>query len=374
MFRWLGMALLGSLIVAVLALGIGGWRVQTAVADRIDGLAEELASIHREQQQLLARQPADAAPEIRGRAYLGDASRPAAGAEIEIWNASEMTLFRRLRTEGDGRFRSHSLPPGDYFVLAPLLAENGKQPYATVPGRQMIEYRVQSQPLYVYAGSEPGDLELDVQLRFGQISFEIAAPPPAAPDQGDGPKFVYRSRLILACSGREPQVPTDPNGAVRNHRWPIVGNSNYGPWGDWPDTVLFGGSAGEPLQILPALMAGQYEIAMIVWPYFAEGPFAERSQMVDQEEGQSRLAFSTYPEANAHVPLEVADGARIHLKITLPEEIEATWRDLQSRHSEDEKEIRAWLEPRPAKIEIVADQPLLPVSYVPDVFPDRATP
>ncbi|HEV7225898.1 MAG TPA: hypothetical protein VGN42_24540, partial [Pirellulales bacterium] len=264
MFRWLGMALLASLIIAVLGLAAGGWRVQTAVADRIDQLAEELASIHRDQQQLLSPRPAETVPEIRGRAFLGDASHPAADAEIEIWNASEMKLFRRLRTDREGRFRSRSLPPGDYFALAPLLAENGKEPYVKI-GYGQIKYRVQSQPLYVYAGSEPGDLELDLQLRFGQISFEIVEPAPTAPD-GDAPTFVYRSQFILAPFGQGPDLPTDPNGPLRKPRWPVVGGAQ-GPWHDSSYQTRFGGSATEPLHSYPVLMAGQYKVAMMAYPF-----------------------------------------------------------------------------------------------------------
>ena len=81
MFRWLAIGLMSTLIVAVLALAAGGWRVQTALADRIAALTDELASMHEAQQRLLDR-GRDEIPEVQGRAYLADESRQP--AEIEV--------------------------------------------------------------------------------------------------------------------------------------------------------------------------------------------------------------------------------------------------------------------------------------------------
>lgn len=356
MLRWFGIALLGSLIIAVLALSVGGWRVQTALAARLDALTEELASIHDAQQQLLTRQPAEEPPEIRGRAYLGAPSRPAVDAEIQIWNASQMKCFRRLRADSAGQFRSQPLPPGDYFVLAPLLVDNAKGPY-TVIGSRAIEYYLQSQPLYAYAGLEPQELAFDLQLQFGQLSIEIDKPEATAPDS---PKLQYQAMLLFGPDNAGPSLPVDPNGPAQNLAWPLLGRSDNGPWtGPWPDWLTdasFGGSVAEPLVNCPRLMAGQYKIGVMVRPHLVEGKFGSLSPFPPQ-----RWSLAYLP-ANACISLEIAEGQRTHLRIAMPDEIEATWRDFQGRELDD-KEIFAWAAPRPAKIDVVSDQSLLPLDY-----------
>ncbi len=370
MLRWFGIALLGSLVVAVLTLAAGGWRVQTALAARLEALTEELASIHDSQQQLLTRQPAGAAPEIRGHAYLGDASRPAAGAEIEIWNASEMKRFRRLRTDSEGQFRSQQLPPGDYFVLAPLLVDNAKGPYKVI-GSRAINYYLQSQPLYVYAGLEPQGLAFDMQLHFGQLSIEIDKPAATAPDS---PKPQLQAILLFGPDNAGPSLPVDPNGPAQNLAWPLLGSTDNGPWwmGPWPGYMMedasFGGSVAEPLVNCPRLMAGRYKVGVMVQPHFVT---RERPHFVEGESVSvtpfrpeflpQRWSFEHLPP-NACISLEIAEGKRTHLRIVIPDEIEATARDFQGRKPDD-KEILAWAASRPAKIDVVSDQSLLPLDY-----------
>jgi len=361
MFRWLGVALAGSLIIAVLALAVGGWRVQTAMADRLDDLAKELASLHQDQQQLLAQKPAQAAPEIRGRAFLGDESRPAADAEVQIWNASEMKLFRRLRTDRDGQFRSHSLPAGDYFVLAPLLAENGKQPYAKTNDKQpyalaprgAFQYRLQSRPIYAYAGAEIAPLALDLQLRFGQVSFEFAQPKATGAD-ANLPEIEYMLRVFLNTYPPKPPVPLDPNGAWQNHRWPLLGCEDGRPWNQVWLHPEFGGTASEPLETYPVIMPGKYGFAMMVRPNlnFAlneSGLLYVKSELEPRDEKD----YATF---------NVAAGKRTHLRITFPDELKRSLRELHG--NQDETDL-ANIGPFPAAIEVVADQPLLPVEYVP---------
>lgn len=124
---------------------------------------------------MLDQQVAKQSPEIRGRAYLGDPSQPAADLEIQIWHTSDMRIFRRVCTDAEGRFRSNALPPGDYFVVAPLVGEHNFLHTTTIQGAiaTTYAYLVQSEPLYLYADDEAAEVSLNVKLKYGQVRVEF---------------------------------------------------------------------------------------------------------------------------------------------------------------------------------------------------------
>ena len=99
--------------LGLVALGIGGWRMQATFADRMDQLTQQLSNMNATQKTLLDSQQARQQLEIEGVAYVGDESRPAAGAEVQIGRFPDKTIVRRLRVGSDGRFRSGHLPAGD---------------------------------------------------------------------------------------------------------------------------------------------------------------------------------------------------------------------------------------------------------------------
>lgn len=372
MFRWLAITLMSVMLIAVLTLAVGGWRVQTALANRLDTLTDELSSLHRAQEKLLDRDPIET-PKIEGQAYLGNASRPAANAEVWIMNASNMKLFRRLWADADGRFRSNPLPEGDYFVLAPLLTATGHTPSVIFPGNRGIHYYLQSQPLYVYPGTQLDPLALDLELDGGQVSYEIVGPRPR--EDGSEPPIQYRSRFILMPGyPSPPTLPTDPNGEGVTKHWPLRGQNDHGPWSENNVKLTFGGSVDKPLRTLPVLPAGEYQTALHVVAFVDFGALDDDiKQKSYWAHLQRQSLFGTvHAYAMQRSPLEVtafkvAGGKRTHLRITISDALEARARDLFALEIKDDKEqaddvkaIQRALEPTPATIEVISDQALLP--------------
>lgn len=332
MFRWLAITLMSVMVLAVLALAVGGWRVQTALANRLEGLTEELSSLHRAQEKLLDRKPVET-PKIEGRAYLGDTSHPAANTEVLIMNASNMKLFRRLWTDVDGRFRSNSLPEGDYFVLAPLLAAVGRKPLETLPGNIGLYNYLQSQPLYIYPGTEFDPLALDLRLDGGQVSYEIVGPDPR--QNAGGPPIHYRSQFVLAPVNPPPPLPTDPNGENITKDWPLRGRSHNGPWSENSFNLAVGGSVNEPLRTYSMLLAGQYQAAMIVVVFVDFDSLADDTKekslwrnLQKQSVVGTHFYYPPYSQPEGFTAFEVTGGKRTHLRITISEALEARAREL----------------------------------------------
>lgn len=398
MLRLLAIGLLAALVLAIAAFGIGGWKVQTAMADRLDRLTEELASLHRGQEAMLARQsaetqPAEAqpaavsavVPEIRGRAYLGDPSHPAADAEIQIWNATTMTIFRRVRTDGSGRFRSRSLPAGDYFTLARSLGADGKvvdstplttQPMlvallgadakvvdSTYPMPQGIHYLAQSRPLYAYPGDELPEISLDLRFHFGELSVEVVAP---EPPEKTGTEHLdswlaaiqYYPQISLTSATRLPALPLDPNSDQLEATWPLVGRS--------PPEILqenylrspAGGTVEQPLRNYPAIMAGEYAVSASVGGFFNEEPWRSLCPMI---------GMPAPADLDNSLRITIAEGKRTHVRIMVPKAIADEVRQLAIATGLarlDVADYQKALDPRPAAIEVLTDQPLLPPDYV----------
>lgn len=351
MFRALAAGVLVTLMIAMLALGVSGWRVQSALADRLDRLTGELASLGAAQQALLDQQATKPSPEIRGRAYLGDPSRPAADVEVQIWIASDMKIFRRVRTDADGHFRSNALPPGDYFVLAPLVGEENAAVKVVEDNRWMERqpYLIQSAPLYAYPGAETAEVLLDLQFRWGQISVERM--------NGDGKQDqdlpVYFDYWFSAKPRLQRQLPYNPNEVAVEGHGPVLGTS-----GRNNHSINLSPSRAEPrtfwLGPFPP-MAGDYQVRVSVSPR----PDREKwPELADTQIGYGPLLSG--PFGSDDTDLAITDGKRTHLRVAIPEEMKARLSKLWENRSKDLDELHEAFEPQRAKIEVIADLPLLP--------------
>jgi hypothetical protein len=165
MFRTAGIALLSLLTIGVAVVGFGGWQLQRNLASRTEELSGQLASLAATQEAMLAQQRP---PEITGRAYLGDPSKPAKDVEIQVFRFSEEpqansgmrvsgVVTRRLRTDAQGHFDSGILQSGEYCLLAPLLNPEGR-----VNENELLFTRLQSHPLYLTSGVGKSAIDLNL--------------------------------------------------------------------------------------------------------------------------------------------------------------------------------------------------------------------
>ncbi len=115
----LGLAI-AVLILAVVGLAIGGWRMNSAIND----LGNTLAAINESQKALVDSQKQVNRPlVIRGRLYIGDKSKPADYAEVHLYRLPEAKLVERISADNEGRFITPPLEAGSYFLIAPLVGE-----------------------------------------------------------------------------------------------------------------------------------------------------------------------------------------------------------------------------------------------------------
>ncbi len=116
-------------------------------------------------------------------------------------------LLDHLYADEEGRFVSKPLPPGPYFVLAPLVGKEnpivdqggGIGPFAN---KQTPLFAIQSEPISVYPWSKKRSVEIDVKMfPVGEVSFELNRPLPKSIEVGEGDQKI---------SVQSDTVPRDP--------------------------------------------------------------------------------------------------------------------------------------------------------------------
>ena len=119
--------------------------------------------------------------------------------------------------------------------------------------------------------------------------------------------------------------------------------------GEWLD-----GLGSDPMLVMQRQrktkppLPGLYHVAVTAAPYLELG---------DGRKFPPRVSID--PDLHALTEVEVADGRRTHLKITISDEA-IKQLEAQPDHGEDCPEMRAAFQPRPAQVEVVSDLPLLP--------------
>jgi hypothetical protein len=227
MFRTAGIALLSLLTLGVAVVCFGGWQLQRNLAARTEKLSEQLESLTTTQQALLSQQQP---PQIIGRAYLGERSKPAADVAIKIYRfpESEGGVGRTrgvtvdvVRTDAEGRFKTGALQYGDYCLLAPLRAPNGESDDA------LVFKMIQTKPLALVPGSGAATVDLDL-LASGQIDITTSADIPDVIRFNDGTDLKIPVNLqVMAVAWSDGDLPvrsTAPNnyrGVDPIKEWPV---------------------------------------------------------------------------------------------------------------------------------------------------------
>jgi hypothetical protein len=350
------------LVLAVAALGIGGWQISRTMNE----LGETLATMNETQRALLAnRQQGDRPLAIRGRLYLGDKSKPASYASVDVYSLPEGNKVDTLMADEQGRFSTSSSLAGHYTILAPLIAKKTDQSPRLIPDF----FAIQSRPISVYPWSKDTTIELDVAMvDYGQVSVELATPFPRKIElTAAGKKIMIRPSLVVAIPIRSQQLP------IQRHNeqdfWPIVGlrdvrEQEHNQIGfhdldpdrpDWEpgearniyETPVAAGRPFTFCRVLPladrrrsdAFRAGSYRVeAYVYWRVVAgEGgsPFSEATQSAwrPTEIDTSQLL----PQSQC--PIEVVDGRRAHLLITPPKDLEKSLREELSKILGDANQI-----------------------------------
>ena len=233
MFRTAGVVLLALLVIGVAAMGVGGWQLQRNLSARTEELSEQLASLTATQQAMLAQQRP---PEITGRCYLGEPSKPAADVAIKIYRFPESRgtmgdagiVVDVVRTGADGRFSTGALRDGDYCLLAPV------QPPSGGDAQELYYREIQSRPIALSAGSGKvvTDLDLLASARIELIARDI----PSEIELDDGTKLKVAFSMNL-WSGH--------NGAGPERVFPANLNDLSPPITQWP--VPFGYGKAQPM-------------------------------------------------------------------------------------------------------------------------------
>lgn len=253
----------------VLLLAVAAGFLMPAIAQlqslsgKVDDLTEQLATLNSTQRKLLEQQAASAKSlldqqkesmqslSIRGKAYLGERSKPAKRAMIEVWRASDMSKVRTLKADDEGRFGTSYLPRDEYFLLAPLVGKGNPSTIVQERGTGFPQkedwvsfFNVQSGPLFQSKSGTTATVDLDVRFPRGEITFELE---PTLPDVVRGDRLGWTSRLSIAAfvlPGNVERLPNRDLGSPAS-LWPQRGYR-----GDW--------AAGQPMSP-SALLGGRVD-------------------------------------------------------------------------------------------------------------------
>ena len=355
MLRTAFAAVLVILVVAIAALGIGGWQMNQIIGE----LGATLASMNETQRALLeSREKEDRPRAIRGRLYLGDKSKPASYASVDVLSLPEGKKVDTLMADEDGRFGTSSLPAGHYTILAPLLPQKNKQSLRPVPGF----FALQSRPISVYPWSNDATVELDVAMvGYGQVSFELARPfPTVIPVEHNNATAAIFPALVIAIPSGAREIPVRELRSADRIEWPIVGLQNLresdvqffhsqgvSTRGNSPPEHVGPMLAGKPIlyERVPntshadAFRAGTYTVeANITCREITNSSFVVVGQQAfgDEKGIVSPSSIALMPKESRLV-IEVVDGRRTHLRITPPENLEAKLRAKSNNRSTTRK-------------------------------------
>jgi hypothetical protein len=368
--------LLTVVILAVAGLGIGGWQMSQTIND----LGDTLASMNETQKSLLeSREQEDRPLAIRGRLYLGDKSRPASYASVDVHQLPGGKQVERLRADEDGRFGTSLLPAGPYTLVASLVSEsNEAQSSHFVPDF----YAIQSGPISNYPWSKDTTVELDVSMiGLGQVSIELTKPLPTeiAIDRGSH-RVTVSPALSIVIPTNSKELPIGRLSDRQNNNWPVIGLRGLresahqmveSPWSEPQDpsgsSKRIPIATGKPILFsrLPntprddVFRAGTYQLGAYVTYSVA---FDGRSYPAFEIIGEHNIAALP---ATSRKSFEVVDGRRTHLRITPFDDFEKSLREDIEKAIGNESTIdltkvaAARQAPRPVKVEVAGTVEIL---------------
>lgn len=231
MFRTAIIVLLTLLCCALGLVAYGGYRSQRQMAEQMAALAAELKAMADQQKAVVATPPPAAEPkplEITGRVYIGSPDKPAANASLALIDLKDASGVRSFKADDAGHFQSGPLGGGDYALLTDT---SEKLPDGARP------WTVQSAPIAAYPGVEIPPQQIDIEHRFGRLSFETTRPLPQLRVEG---RFTIESRLLVRVRSAQDRKAHWTRDLRQPKVWPIyIANQ---PWAD--SAVASGGFTG----------------------------------------------------------------------------------------------------------------------------------
>lgn len=356
------------LVLAVAALGIGGWRISETMNELGATLAEVSAAQNASLQY--SRQP-DRGLSIQGRLYVGDRSKPASFSEVHLYHLPDIKLVERLSADKDGRFATAPLPPGQYFVIAPLVGESNPVVAQREPLDRSALFVAQSAPINVYPWSTDTNVEMDLKIfPTGELSFELTrsvmfniTPKEADQSKSGGVLRTFETVLFLVIPNDGARLP-EPNVWKSDMKWPLMGAYNYSHTStqayradDIKRRRIF---VGQPTdfdrlhgaQSVPVFRVGKYTAGAYLRVFEITrfgGPSRGKSQTPEQ--------ILTELPTDQKATFEVVDGRRAHLRVTPPDGFEDQARAALEESFEDDERLQALLDRVwPVKVEFLGQQ------------------
>ena len=366
-------AALVILVVAVAAIGVGGWQMNRTIGE----LGDTLATMNETQRALLeSREKEDRPLAIRGRLFLGDKSKPASYASVSVYGLGvgirQDQLIARLTADADGRFGSGALQPGNYSLLANLLPEKADLDRDSL--LRPNSYFIQSRPISVYPWSKDADVEIDIAMvPYGQVSFELTKPLPQEIQVEFGElkrQLNIYPALGIAIPANSHHLPILRLDDSRQIDWPVVGlvgrreNDHEVFVMKPPSDIVYPYSEqfrnveiSNPVVFRrnpdhirgDVFRTGKFPVAAYVTFGYAmmSGAGLPPLQLI----GESN--FATLPEAS-RAEIEVVESRRTHLRITPPDYFETALREEIAKTLGDMDKLAAEQQkPRPVQLEVV---------------------
>jgi hypothetical protein len=299
---------------------------------------------------LKSREKEDRPLAIRGRLFLGDKSKPASYASVDVYPLPGGKKIDTLVADEDGRFGTSSLEAGHYALVAKLIPikEHSDTPPYLVPDF----YAIQSRPISVYPWSKDTTVELDVKIiEYGRVTFELAKPFPQVIEidllvDGLNRKVTLYPALAVAIPKDQSieMLPIRRLSDSQHVDWPITGIAGRQVTDHMLyDITIFNNGEYTNKQSVPVgkpiafprvptkwgvFTAGRYQAgAYMTFSYsIGEVPSEAPSgiQPAWQIIGESNL--STLP-SESRASFEVANHRRTHLRITPPDDLERALRE-----------------------------------------------
>lgn len=364
-------------------------RTQREVVTGFNELSSQLARLN-EREPVAA--PIPRRPELHGHLYLGDPSRPAAGAYAEIRRLPEGDTYRVVFADEAGRFTVKHIPEGEYSVLAPQVGTRNRLVNVSgIKDRQLPLHQIQSQPFVMMPGETDVAIGLDIAFRRSELFIELSGSVVEEvrdTDKAYGADLFIKDRLeLLVFHENLPHLPWNPNKPPPRD-WPARGVMEPFMFPEYFSVPRRSFSAAEPLEFeFPArswpLAPGDYHFGArllidvlrrdgtplnvsssgfgVKTPKIEDGMNAKLIQLLHQggaiSATTSQANFRDF-DIEKQVTISLAAGMRTRVRLRVPPNRREQLAQVIFGESSTDEQILATCQPVNLEFEVVGQEPL----------------